>query len=99
MGDVTKFQISVLQSNPITALFFLLYILIQFVLMIYAIIALWIGHPSGKWAWLIYLILGSTDYFFVKIVAGSWITFGVTNVYMILTGLILGIAFENKRLI
>lgn len=91
--QATKIQVTYMLSSSLAAT---VYELLEIAALIYSFIALWIGHRSGKWAFIIYLLLGSTDYYFAKIVAVSWLTMCITNLYLLSSGIILAIAFSGS---
>ena len=97
ISQVTKIQIASVTNTGLSTSFSLIFGLVEFVSLIYSFVALWIGHRSGKWVFLGFLFLGCTDYYFVKIVALSWITMCIANFSMLLSGIILAIAFGTFK--
>ncbi len=96
LSQAAQIQKDVVISNGLgAAFFFLMYTLLEIFALTYSTIALWIGHQSGKWMFIIYLILGCTDYYFAKIIAISWLSACVVNLSMIFSGVILAIAFSG----
>ncbi len=64
---------------------------------IYSWIAIWIGHRSGKWAFLASIVLTEIATCFWKITTVTGLTMCVGDLSMMLTGAILAIAFLNSR--
>lgn len=78
------------------ALFELGILVAEFIALIYAFVALWVGHRSGKWAFLLYVTLGCFDTYLLNLVVLSGLTMVISNIGLLLAGITLAMVFSAQ---
>lgn len=88
-------QISLESLSNLNASLFLIIISLAIITFIYSSIALWIEHRTGKWVFLISIILTEVGTYYTKISASTGLTMCIGDLSMLLSGMILAITFIN----
>jgi hypothetical protein len=90
-------QISVESMSNFKALIFLIISLLGIITLIYSSIVLWVKHRTGKWLFLLSIVLIELSTYYIKISASTGLTLCIGDLSMLLSGMILAIIFFNTK--